>query len=345
MTVAREHEQTDVAADDNLGGAQPWRRWLVAFLATVVVLGVTVYAAVVLIDPFATGRFTPIKSIELASNNPRLLKAGLVRDPRFDAAIFGSSTGYPLNPKAISDASGWRVAQFAIPASLPPSQLRVARAYQRFHGDQASLQIYVLDHFWCRPGDPASGGWGAFPDWVYESSDADYLSRILFPEGIKTAAQRVGLWLGVVQPTARDDGFLFKDMAPIPRAQLLSRQRPRDVDAPGAGFPALDLLAQHIAALPANVRVAFVFAPPHISMIPIAGSPADARLQACKARARQIAAARSSSAWLDLMTENEITRDEKNYFDEVHYTPAASERFAAAIVAALKQNGLDRPRP
>ena len=79
MTFAPDHEQPDLADDENLGEARPWRRWLVAFLATVVVLGVTVYAAVVLIDPFATGRFTPIRSIELASNNPRLLKAGLVR--------------------------------------------------------------------------------------------------------------------------------------------------------------------------------------------------------------------------------------------------------------------------
>ena len=342
MTVAPDHEKPNLAADGSIGDARPWRRWLVAFLSTLVVVGATVYAAVVLIDPFATGRFTPIKSVELASNNPRLLKAGLVRDPRFNAAIFGSSTGYPLDPKAIGDGSAWRVAQFAIPASLPPSQLRVARAYQRFHSDQATLQIYVLDHFWCRPGDPASGGWGAFPDWVYESSDADYLSRILFPEGIKTAAQRVGLWLGLVEPTARDDGFMFRDMTPIPRTQLISRARPRDDDGSGKGFPALEQLAAHMAALPKDVHVAFVFAPPHISMIPIAGSPAAARLQACKARARQIAGGRGNSAWLDLMTENEITRDEKNYFDEVHYTPAASARFAAAIVAALKDKGLDK---
>jgi len=342
MTVAPDHDKPDLAATGDLGDTRPWRRWLAVFAGTTFVVGAVVYLAVLLIDPFATGRFTPIKSIELASNNPRLLKAGLVRDPRFDGAIFGSSTGYPLDPQRIGDASGWRVAQYAIPASLPPSQLRVARAYQRFHRGEASLQIYVLDHFWCRPGDPASGGWGAFPDWVYESSDAEYLSRILFPEGIKTAAQRVGLWLGFVQPTARDDGYLFKDMAPIPRAQLLSRERPRSDDAPGAGFPALDLLAQHIATLPPNIRVAFVFAPPHISMIPVAGSPADARLQACKARARRLATARDGSTWLDLMTENEITRDEKNYFDEVHYTPATAERFAAAIVAALREKGLVR---
>ncbi len=341
MTVASDHEKLDLAAaGGGVDDARAWRRWLFTFLATTVVLGAVVYVAIVLIDPFATGRFTPIRSIELASNNPRLLKAGLVRDMRFDAAIFGSSTGYPLDPRKIGDASGWRVAQVAIPASLPPSQLQVARAYQRFHAGQPTLQIYVLDHLWCRPDDPASGGWGAFPYWVYESSDAEYLSRILFPEGVKAAMQRVAIWTGLAQPPARDDGFMTKDMAPIPREQIMGRERPTADEAPNAGFPALDLLAQHIAALPANVRVAFVFAPPYVSVLPVAGSPAEARQQACKARAREIVSRREGNAYLDLMSENDITRDETNYFDERHYNQPAATKVATAIVAALKESGL-----
>ena len=285
MTVASDHEKLELAAGRGADDARPWRRWLAAFLATVAAVGIAVYLAIVLIDPFATGRFTPVGRIDLASGNPRLVKAGLVRDPRFDAAIFGSSTAYPLDPKKIGDRTGWRVAQLAIPANLPPSQLRVARAYQRFHRDQASLQIYVLDELWCRPGDPAAGGWGAFPDWIYESSDAEYLSRILFPEGIKTAAQRVRIWLGTAQPLAREDGFMFKDMVPLPREQLTARTRPSADEAPNEGFPALDLLAAHIAALPADVRVAFVFSPPYLSLLS-AAPPRRACRRARRARGK-----------------------------------------------------------
>ena len=43
-----------------------------------------------------------------------------------------------------------------------------------------------------------------------------------------------------------------------------------------------------------------------------------------------------------MMTENEITRDEKNYFDERHYTQAASEKFSDAIIGALRARQLDR---
>lgn len=63
--------------------------------------------------------------------------------------------------------------------------------------------------------------------------------------------------------------------------------------------------------MPANVQVTFVLAPPCLSLLPVASSAADAQLQACNARARQILTRRGSNAWLDLLTENEITRREE----------------------------------
>lgn len=337
--VASERKQARDAAAAGSDETPRWRRWLVAFGLTAAGLAAVVYAAVVLIDPYSTGRFSPVQRIDLASSNPRLVKGALVRDLRFDAAIFGSSTGYPLDPQNVGGPSGWRVAQLGIPAALPPSQLVVARAYQRFHAGQDTLQIYVLDHLWCRAGDPAAGAWGAFPDWVYESSDAEYLSRILFPDGVATAVRRIGIWSGLVRPAARDDGFILPKLTPMPRSTLNALVRP--AAAPGDGsFPGLDMMAAHLAALPANVRVAFVFAPPYVTTLPVAGSPADARLKLCKARAQQLLARRTHTAFLDLMTENAISTDEKSFFDEVHYTPDTAARIASAVVEMLRQTGL-----
>ena len=47
------------------------------------------------------------------------------------------------------------------------------------------------------PGRSGAGGWGAFPDWIYESTDAEYLSRIFFPEGVTTAARRLAIRAGL----------------------------------------------------------------------------------------------------------------------------------------------------
>jgi hypothetical protein len=341
MTIApTEPDGTTAAARPVADEAPLWRRWLAAFLLTTVLLGTTLYAVIVLVDPFSTGRFTLVQGVDIASRNARLLKGAVARDAQFDAAIFGSSTGYPLDPQRIGEGTNWTVAQLAIPASLPPSQLLVARTFQRHRSGRASLQIYTLDDLWCRPGDPAAGAWGAFPDWVYESSDLEYLSRIVFPEAVTAAARRLAIRADLMQPPARADGFMATNLTPVPRAKLTALIRPSANPAPDDRFPALELLAAHIARLPTDVRLAFVFTPPYVNTLPANGSPAEARLQACKTRARQIAEVRPNSAYLDLMTESALTSNVQNYFDEVHYTPAAAEAAAAAIVDVLKEKNL-----
>jgi hypothetical protein len=340
MDTLAEARDTNATAVDDDSHARLWRRWLRTFLLTAIVLGGALYVGVALIDPFSTSRFALVPGSDIASRNARLLKGGVARDPQFDAAIFGSSTGYPFDPLKVGQATGWAVAQLAIPASLPPSQLLVARTFQRHHSTRANLQIYTLDELWCRPGDPAAGAWGAFPDWVYESADVEYLSRIFFPEAVTAAARKLAIRAGLMQPPVRADGFIPTKLTPVPRTKLATLVRPSANPARDDRFPALELLAAHIAALPADVRLAFVFTPTYVNMLPANGTPAEARLQACKARARQIADARPNTGWLDLMTENAITTDAQNYFDEVHITPAAADAVAAAIVEMLKEKNL-----
>jgi hypothetical protein len=326
-------------ADAAPGEAAAWRRWLAVLLLTTIVFGIACYAGTVLIDPFSTGRFALTQRVDVASDNPRLYKIGIARDPRFDAAIFGSSTSDTLNPQAIGRITGWTVAQLGMAAALPPNQLTTARAFQRYHAGRATLQIHVLDKLWCRPGDPAAGAWGPFPDWLFEGSDTEYLSRILFPEAFSAAVRRVGIWIGLAKPVHRDDGY-----AAGKRPQLKLAQPPRPTSGPAESepMPALDLLAAHVAALPAEVIPAFVFAPEYVNALAAPGSQAERRLMACKARVRQIADSRPRSGYLDLMTDNEIARNPGNYTDDIHYTQAAAVRIEAAIAGLLTQRGLTK---
>ena len=321
------------------GEAAAWRRWLAVLLLTTAVFGIVCYAGTVLIDPFSSGRFALTRRVDVASDNPRLYKIGISRDPRFDAAIFGSSTSDTLNPQAIGRATGWTIAQLGMAAALPPNQLMTARTFQRHHAGRATLQIHVLDALWCRPGDPAAGAWGPFPDWLFEGSDTEYLSRILFPEAFSAAVRRLGIWIGLAKPVHRDDGY-----AAGRRPQLALAQPPRPTSGPAESepMPALDLLAAHIAALPADTTPVFVFAPQFINALAAPGSQAERRLTACKARVQQIAASRPRSAYLDLMTDNEIARDPGNYTDDIHYTQAAAAKIEAAIADLLTRSGLTK---
>lgn len=181
--------------------------------------------------------------------------------------------------------------------------------------------------------------WGAFPTWVYESSDAEYLSRILFPDALATATRRIGIWMSLAKLAARDDGYISTKLTMMPRSWFAGFTRPVSADF-GESFPAIDLLGAQIARLPEGFGVVLAFARPYVQTLPADGSPAAARLDACKMRVQQILQGRTRSAYLDLMTENEISLDESKCFDEIHYRPDAAASITSAIVDVMRETML-----
>jgi hypothetical protein len=315
-----------------------WRRWLRSFLILLAAFGGAAYLAVLLLDPFATGRFTPLERVDIASRNMRLARAGLVRDPAFDGAVIGNSTAITLDPSRIGEAVGRRIVQLSILAALPPDEMTVARAFDRHHRGRKTISIFMLDQLWCLTGEAAQ--WGPFPNWLYEGSDREYLSRIFFPEGISTAATRAGILLGLTAPAARADGYdpvnRYHVADPQAAANVM-RAKPRETRGPPADapFPAIDALESQLAAASSSAGEIFVFGPVYVTGVPAEGSPAAARLAACKERVRQLAAQRPNAAFLDLLTENAITRDVANFYDEAHYRPDVARWVEAEISRKL----------
>jgi hypothetical protein len=317
-----------------------WRNWLKVLLSCLIVGSGLFYAAVVLIDPFSTGRFALTQRIDFASRNSRLAKAGLVRDLQSDSALFGDSTGFPLDPSNIVGQSGGRMVQLTIPAALPADILTVARAFERHHAGRQRLEVFVLSDRWCKSIGPSDQAFGPFPTWLYESSGAVYLSRIFFPEAVETATLRLAIWLGLAEQTMRADGYAPE--IPI-RDPALAQSSPMNSGPPAdAPFPAIDVLAAHLAALPDGVRLGLVFAPVYVKVLPASGSMAAARLEACKARIRKIAAQRPRTGYLDLMTDNPISRQIDNYQDGVHYNLEAARPIERRIATMVEQIDVSR---
>jgi len=330
------HER--VASAENV---RRWRIWLFVLVSSLTACTAILYIAVIVIDPFSTGRFSLTQRIDFATRTMRLADAGLVRDLRFDAAVLGDSTGLTLDPARIAGTSRWRIAQLAIPAATPANILTVASAFERHHRAVRTLEVFVLSGGWCRSNDPNASRFGPFPDWLYQSSDRVYLSRIFFPDAITSAAVRVGIWLGLTDQAAPADGF-----APAFRARNNTEflgERQTGGPPPNAPFPAIDVLMAHISALPAHSAVAFVLVPPYVSLLPLDGSVADARLRACKERIQRIVAERPGTAYLDLMTDNSISRSIENFQDPVHYNPEGARQIESRIARLIEQSGLTPP--
>lgn len=333
------HSQAGFDAD---GGSRRWRRWLSTFVVLTVLGATILYIAVVAIDPYATGRFALTDAVDLANTDQRLTRGALVRDSRFNAAIIGASTSLPLDPKVIGEASRWRMAQLSLVGSLPAEQLVVARAFGRHHRSQPTLEVFGLDELWCRPDAADQNGWGGFPRWLYEGSDVRYLTNVFSPDAVETAARRIGIWLGLVVPALRADGYEppFAKWGQVDLAAIVS---PTEAAPPEAGFPAIDALAAYIQNLSRETRLVLMFEPIYRNALPVADSLADARLRECKRRVQALVKGRPDSGYLDLMNDNAISRDPANFLDGLHYRRSAAELIEQRLISTLRSNMLAPP--
>jgi hypothetical protein len=348
--------ENDLAAGLEVDRA--WRRWLWTLMALATAFCVSSYAAIVLIDPFSTGRFALTQRIDRAPDDTWhwFAKAGIIRDPQFDGVIIGSSVAGTLDPVTIGTTTGHTIAQLALYGGTPQNNLLALRSFRRHHRDRPLLYILTLDALWCTDKmaptvRPLSDWLPEFPAWVYESSDFEYLARIFSPFAIRTAFQRLGIWLGVQQQVIRADGFapIFNEKAD-PRLvleKLLATQPPTDATPPAAPFPSLDQLAEHLASLDQRSPVLLTFVPVFVNALARPGTNAAARDAACKARVADIAARRPNTGVLDLQGDNPLARSEADYIDALHFRGNVAKvvdvEVAKAVIALQSQ--ADAPRP
>jgi hypothetical protein len=319
--------------------ARRWRIWLLVLLAVSAGCSAALYVAVVLIDPFSTGRFSLTQRVDLTTTNMLLSRVALTRDLDFDGAIISDSSAILLDPERIAEDSRWRIAQLSIAASPPAEQLIVASTFERHHRGAGVLELFVLGPVWCQDKVPDDIAYRVFPDWLYEGNDLAYLSRIFFPDAVKASVTRVAIWLGRANEATRADGYEALTLKRDP----LDEARPTEGPSTDAPYPAIDVLDQHVAAMPADSAVMFIFVPTHISRIPVDGSPAAARLAACKQRIRQIATARPATGYLDFMTDSAFSRTDENFSDPVHFTVEAAHMIEPEIARAIAEINLRAP--
>jgi hypothetical protein len=78
-----------------------------------------------------------------------------------------------------------------------------------------------------------------------------------------------------------------------------------------------------------------VFMPAHIAAQPIPGSEAAAKESECKARIARLARRHGASPVIDFRIRSEITSNDANYWDKLHYRLAIADRLVSGIDRAL----------
>jgi hypothetical protein len=326
---------SSTSASDAASRRRAWRRWLVVFGGVYFGLGALLFALLLLIDPYDTGRFPSFGLVGIADASMRTADASRGRDPRFNAAVIGNSTGQRLDPYRLSRGSGFRFIQLSIPQLGPEEQLVMLRWVMSHHKEYGALVI-VTDPIWCSP-DPNRPLDNPFPFWLYRG-DLEYLANVVSSKALDRAAWRIEIALGLRQPV---DPVGFTDYlrgGPRPEYETPPPVTPEALgEGPsGFGLPWVERLRAFLAGVPQSVRVVVVVPPVYYTALPPPGSPQAARIDACKAALRQTVADRPRGSFLDFRRDVEGAHDASDFVDLVHYRHKLAQRVEDAIVARLR---------
>lgn len=305
------------------------------------------YATVVLVDPFSTGRFSIFDTVDIAISDRMLAGAGRVRDSRFDSAIIGNSHAERFDPRRLDELTGRRFVQLSVPGLGLPEQMVMARAFLSHHQGPGLALLWVIDHFWCHSAQEPTLTKSDFPTWLYESSRIDYLRRIYSTDALQATAHRLAIRLFNAPPPARSDGYVERE--PVMPPGWIAREigAPRPVQAMPATdpFPDLDRLDELISGINQHTAVALVFPPYYLSKLPEAGTAAAARLDACKARVAGIAQRHARGTMIDFMRADDVAHDPGNFFDPTHVRDRVIRTMEVDIARSLRIDGTSDPGP
>src|ERR1700716_466786 len=102
-----------------------WSRSLAACLGALGIGALLLFALMVLIDPYDSGRFGWLGIDGVDDRDTHTATASRARDAQFDSAVIGNSTAQLLDPAELSRATGLRFVQLYLTGGSPREELAV----------------------------------------------------------------------------------------------------------------------------------------------------------------------------------------------------------------------------
>jgi len=279
------------------------------------------------------------------ASNARFAFPALARAPRFDSALFGTSTSRLLRPAALDPLFGARIANLSMNDATVYEQVRLMQVFLRAH-PVPKFFLLGLDVRWCVTGDSFQKLTGRqFPEWLYDDNPWDGYGQMLNLYAVQSAGQLFGILTGFKDETYGRDGytrFVPPDDAYDRDKVARNLRGAGPMTPPGARsgapstwrYPALDLLRETLATIPPTTRKVLFFVPYHKVLLNPDGTEGAEVWNECKRRVAALAETTPNSVAVDFMRPSPITENDDNYWDSLHFTVAVADRLARGLAAA-----------
>ncbi len=330
-----------------------WRRFAELFIGTFAIGLLLVFAFVLLVDPYDDVPFSlPLKR-HLIDANQRFMYPQVVRSGLFDSLVIGTSTSKLLDPVILDEEFGARFANLSMDAATAWEQKTIAN-YFIDHAGRPKVIIVGVDNQWCLGNaDTQRITARGFPYFLYDEDKWNDFFFLFNSRTVEMAGKLVGVHLGLYSERSRFDGYYV--FVPPENAYDLEKarrgiwgDRPRILPDPNKKpfemseeqrgslvYPALGWLDDLLLRTGDALKV-IGFMPAHVADQPDPATPAGARAAECKARIVQIARQRGAKV-IDWRYSSSLTREDSNYWDQIHYRVPVANSLAHAIGPAISR--------
>jgi hypothetical protein len=311
-------------------------RFLAWFVGAAALVGLSITALLVLLDPYDTGRMTPFVRPGIPDTGPRMANASRMRNTAFDAAIIGNSTIQLISPERLDALTGRRFVQLSTPGTGPMEHEAMARRLFAVRGSGIKTLVVGMEDSWCdasrerRTVNP-------FPFWLYDNSPLVYLTSLIRMDTVEFLPRRIRLLAGR-ERLGRADGYWDYEAGggyeAYGRKELPLRTMAPPTDGRPAATRALEMI---LASAPPETDIVIVHPPIFVHSSPPPRAEDIHILAECKAALRGIATRRPRTSIVDFWVDSALTRDRRMFFDHNHYRQAVAKHMEPEIAAALRR--------
>ncbi|MCC7120889.1 MAG: hypothetical protein IT493_04965, partial [Gammaproteobacteria bacterium] len=252
-----------------------------------------------------------------------------------------------LKPERLNALLDARFVNLAMNSATLFEQLEMNALFLRHH-PAPRVMIYALDDSACRATQtPERYTFRDFPEFMFDENRWNDLLYLFNDKALENAVRMLELVRGKRRPKYGPDGYFdfTRDFGAYDLAR--TRQRVYGSPTPPAPPPVVDLeptaedvprmanlelLPALLDAAPPATRVVLLIPPMHVWHVH--GSAAAYR--ECKRQALAVAARRADLVVLDYLLDGPLTREDRNYWDAIHYGDPIAARIERDVAAAIR---------
>lgn len=318
-----------------------WPRYLRHTLGAIVVLAGLCFAFVVAMNPYGHLPHRLFGPHVVMDINQRFQFPSIIKSGDFDSVVIGTSTSRLLDPKLLAKAFPGTFANLGMNNGQAWEQWQLMQMFLKETSAPKTLLVGI-DTVWCfhnADADDQRITARGFPPWMYDDDPWNDWTKIFNAKAVEIAGRQAAQRLGFDDARLPPNGFdVFVNPdseydAERARRKIYKANRPHG--AAPMRFPAVAWLSDILIRAPEGMTKLVVFMPAHLRTLPAPGSPAMKRDQQCKHEITH--AARSAGAVVvDFRIPSELTREDTNFWDPVHWRLPVGTQIIDGVAAAMR---------